>query len=114
MAKTKQPAAKDASLGVIVTVDPQVELDAIIELVRKAGFKIGQRMDALNLLTAQGAPKAVAALRKLPGIIAVEKDTIVRLDPREVPDMGPKFAPRSGTVKPAVTGSSWKSSNWDD
>jgi hypothetical protein len=114
MAKSKQPAAESAGRGVIVTVDPQVGLDAVIELIRKAGVKIGERMDALHVLTVQGAPGAIAALRKVPGVLSVDKDTMVRLDPREIPDLGRRFAADAPDLGPSLTGSSWKSSNWDD
>ncbi|MET0506371.1 MAG: hypothetical protein ABWZ85_13675, partial [Luteibacter sp.] len=76
----------------IVTVDPSVELESLLGPLAQAGFKVNERLDAINVLTGHAGPEAVAALRQVPGVVSVEDDEIVRLDPREVPDMGTDFA----------------------
>lgn len=113
MTKAKQSAANDGPSGMIVTVDPAFGLESLIASMRKAGFTVGERMDALNVLTVHGGTKEQAALRKLPGVISVGPDSQVHLDPREIPDMGRDFAKQSRGLAPAVSGSSWRSSNWD-
>lgn len=104
MTKTGVKTAASPDQAVIVTIDPSQSLAQLLGALRKAGLQVRDTMELLNTVSGQATPKAIAALRKLPGVLGVEADTIVKLDPREVPDMGAGF----------VAGSSWRSSNWDD
>ena len=108
-----RPAALDER-SMIVTLGPTADMSAMTEEMRDAGFEIERCLEAINIVTGRGKPHVIAQLRKMVGVVSVEREEVVHLDPSEVTDMGPGFAERVAELEPRVTGSSWKSKNWDD
>jgi hypothetical protein len=102
-------------MSVIVTVNPKEKLETVVARLRRSKFRIAEVMDRLHIVTIAGDRKTAARVKQVPGVIAAEADSVVSLDPREVPKMGagwPSSADR--TVTPPVTGSSWRSPAWDN
>lgn len=104
MSKTAPSKVPAESEAVIVTIDPSFSVDDLVEEMRRVGFRVREKMAAISVVSGDGSPRAIATMRKLPGVKAISADSIVKLDPREVPDLGSGF----------VTGSSWRSPSWED
>jgi hypothetical protein len=102
-------------MPVILTLDPACTLADVLPKLEAAGFKVGGVMEELHVVSGEGDARAMKKVRKLADVVAAEVDRTVRLDPREVPDLGAKPpGRRDRQAAPPVTGASWRSASWGD
>ncbi len=98
----------------IVTVDPAEDLSRFVRRLNKANLRVASVMEELHIVTVDADRSALAQVRAMPGVVGASADEMVRLDPREVPDMGARWPARTDqTAEPPATGSSWRSPAWD-
>ena len=102
-------------MAMILTIDPSKDLTTVVKQLRKDKFRVTSVLEDLHVVTVEGDEAAMSRARSVPGVIGAEADTVVRLDPREVPDMGAgRPAGTDVSVVPKVVGASWRSAAWDD
>ena len=99
---------------IILTVDPAADLKAVVGALEGQSVKVASVMENLHLVTVDADATRLSMLSALPGVLAAEEEGTVHLDPREVPDMGKDWpAADSPAATPPVSGSSWRSPEWD-
>ena len=101
-------------MAMILTIDPSEDLSKVVKRLKKAKVRVASVLESLHIVTVDADDSALAGFRAMPGVIAAEADAVVRLDPREVPDMGkPKPGRADQVAVPQVVGASWRSPAWD-
>jgi len=70
----------------IVTTSEDRPLSEITSDLKKAGFLVGEVLDAIGSITGVADEGAVRQMRSIPGVIAVEPDTPIDIGPPGSPD----------------------------
>lgn len=102
-------------MAMILTIDPSKDLAKVVKQLKKDKLRVTSVLEGLHIVTVDGDDAALQRVRAMPAVIGAEPETVVRLDPREVPDLGPdRPAKADRSVTPKAVGASWRSAAWDD
>lgn len=66
-------------MTIIVTIDPTYEMSSIILRIANAGLEVSTAMPMLNIITVSATMAEFTELGIIPGIIAIENDSEVRI-----------------------------------
>jgi hypothetical protein len=72
-------------MKLVITVNSDLNMNKTRALLEQSGLRIESVLDAIGIVTGTAKESAIPKLRALSGVLAVEPDTIVTLDPIEDP-----------------------------
>ncbi|TVS03978.1 MAG: hypothetical protein EA413_09785 [Cyanobium sp. PLM2.Bin73] len=102
-------------MAFIVTIDPSESMQRVLDQLSQTSFQVSSVMAELHLVAGEADDATLARVLRIPGVTGVEEDTMIHLDPREIPKMGSGW-PRDDDQRamPPLHGSSWRSPAWED
>lgn len=74
---------------VIVTVNPEADLAAVVRLLARHGLRHPQALEVVSLVHGEAPESALPRMRQVPGVVDVSLEGVVQLDPIENPLAGP-------------------------
>jgi hypothetical protein len=71
----------------LVTIDDasQAKMDKVVANLKKAGLTNIQQMKSIGIVSGEAAPSKIEALKKVPGVVAVEESSWIQLPPPDAP-----------------------------
>lgn len=94
-------------MSMILTIDPSRDLGDVARRLAKANLRVSGVLEYLHVIKLDADAKDLQRVRKVPGVLSVQPESTVTLDPIETPDKSSRDA-----EMPDVIGSSWRSPNW--